>query len=51
MSCRIAAIAATSEPFGKITLFVGATSGGVWKSDANGTVYFGSTDGFLYAID
>src|SRR5437773_8521465 len=31
MSGRIAAIAGTREPSGKITLFVGAASGGVWK--------------------
>jgi photosystem II stability/assembly factor-like uncharacterized protein len=37
MSGRIAAIAATREPSGKITLFVGAASGGVWKSDDSGT--------------
>src|SRR5437762_12935180 len=33
MSGRISAMAATREPSGKITLFVGAASGGVWKSD------------------
>ena len=37
MSGRISAIAATREPSGKITLFVGAASGGVWKSDDGGT--------------
>src|SRR5437899_4006547 len=37
MSGRISAIAATREPSGKITLFVGAASGGVWKSDDSGT--------------
>jgi Sortilin, neurotensin receptor 3, len=37
MSGRISAIAATREPSGKITLFVAAASGGVWKSDDNGT--------------
>jgi photosystem II stability/assembly factor-like uncharacterized protein len=37
MSGRISAIAATKEPSGKITLFVGAASGGVWKSDDGGT--------------
>jgi photosystem II stability/assembly factor-like uncharacterized protein len=37
MSGRISAIAATKEPSGKITLFVGAASGGVWKSDDSGT--------------
>src|SRR6202035_223320 len=37
MSGRISSIAATREPSGKITLFVGAASGGVWKSDDSGT--------------
>ena len=37
MSGRISAMAATREPSGKITLFVGAASGGVWKSDDSGT--------------
>src|SRR2546427_11259059 len=37
MSGRISAIAATREPSGKITLFVGAASGGVWESDDGGT--------------
>src|SRR5437016_13112625 len=37
MSGRISAIAGTHEPSGKITLFVGAASGGVWKSDDGGT--------------
>jgi photosystem II stability/assembly factor-like uncharacterized protein len=39
MSGRISAIAGTREPSGKITLFVGAASGGVWKSDDAGTRY------------
>jgi photosystem II stability/assembly factor-like uncharacterized protein len=39
MSGRISAIAATREPSGKITVFVGAASGGVWKSDDAGTRY------------
>src|SRR2546430_5017654 len=39
MSGTIAAIAGTREPSGKITLFVGAASGGVWKSDDSGTRY------------
>src|SRR6184192_1896321 len=39
MSGRISAMAATREPSGKITLFVGAASGGVWKSDDGGTRY------------
>src|SRR6058998_1444814 len=37
MSGRISAIAATRESSGKITLFVGAASGGIWKSDDSGT--------------
>ena len=39
MSGRISAIAATREASGKITLFVGAASGGVWKSEDGGTRY------------
>jgi photosystem II stability/assembly factor-like uncharacterized protein len=39
MSGRISALAATREPSGKITLFVGAASGGVWKSEDGGTRY------------
>src|SRR5207244_2435228 len=39
MSGRISCIAGAREPSGKITLFVGAASGGVWKSDDNGTRY------------
>jgi len=39
MSGRISAIAASREPSGKITLFVGAASGGVWKSEDGGTQY------------
>src|SRR5438445_3556487 len=39
MSGRISAIAGTKEPSGKITFFVGAASGGVWKSDDGGTRY------------
>src|SRR5438045_7891539 len=37
MSGRISAVAATREPSGKMTLFVGAASGGVWKSEDGGT--------------
>src|SRR6266567_1513517 len=37
MSGRIAAIAGVREPSGKITLYVGSASGGVWKSDDSGT--------------
>src|SRR5438874_4355207 len=39
MSGRISALAGVKEPSGKITLFVGAASGGVWKSDDGGTRY------------
>src|SRR5947209_12625044 len=39
MSGRISALAGKREPSGKITLFVGAASGGVWKSDDAGTRY------------
>ena len=39
MSGRVSAIAGMHEPSGKITLFVGAASGGVWKSDDGGTRY------------
>ena len=39
MSGRISAIAGKREPSGKITLLVGAASGGVWKSDDSGTRY------------
>src|SRR2546423_2032877 len=37
MSGRISAIAGVKEQSGKITLFVGAASGGIWKSDDGGT--------------
>jgi photosystem II stability/assembly factor-like uncharacterized protein len=39
MSGRIAAIAGRHEKDGKITLFVGAASGGVWKSSDGGTSF------------
>jgi photosystem II stability/assembly factor-like uncharacterized protein len=39
MSGRIAAIAATDDPSGQVTLFVGAASGGVWKSTDGGTTF------------
>ncbi|HEX4638496.1 MAG TPA: hypothetical protein VH170_03320 [Chthoniobacterales bacterium] len=39
MSGRISAIAGVHEPSGKVTLFVGAASGGVWKTDDGGTRY------------
>ncbi len=37
MSGRIAALDARQEPDGKVTLFVGSASGGVWKSTDGGT--------------
>ncbi|MBD5633785.1 MAG: sialidase [Candidatus Eremiobacteraeota bacterium] len=39
MSGRIAAIAGRREKDGKVTLFVGAASGGVWKSSDGGTTF------------
>src|SRR5207237_2413958 len=39
MSGRISALAGNKEASGKITLFVGAASGGVWKSEDAGTLY------------
>src|SRR5205823_8760495 len=39
MSGRISCMAGIHEPSGKITLFVGSASGGVWKSDDSGTRY------------
>jgi photosystem II stability/assembly factor-like uncharacterized protein len=39
MSGRIAAIAARHEDDGRTTVFVGAASGGVWKSLDDGTTY------------
>jgi hypothetical protein len=39
MSGRIAAIAGRVEPDGKVTLFVGAASGGIWKSLDGGTTF------------
>ena len=39
MSGRVSAMAANKEPSGKITLFVGAASGGVWKSEDGGTQF------------
>jgi photosystem II stability/assembly factor-like uncharacterized protein len=39
MSGRISAIAGRREKDGKITLFVGAASGGVWKSTDGGTTF------------
>ncbi len=37
MSGRVSSIAAIHEQSGKITIFVGAASGGVWKSEDSGT--------------
>ena len=37
MSGRVSCIAGMREPSGKLTLFVGAASGGVWKSEDGGT--------------
>ncbi|MBD5655900.1 MAG: sialidase, partial [Candidatus Eremiobacteraeota bacterium] len=39
MSGRIAAITGRREKDGKVTLFVGAASGGVWKSTDGGTTF------------
>ncbi|HEY4441945.1 MAG TPA: hypothetical protein VGN14_15915, partial [Candidatus Elarobacter sp.] len=39
MSGRIAALAGRREKDGKVTLFVGAASGGVWKSTDSGTSF------------
>jgi photosystem II stability/assembly factor-like uncharacterized protein len=39
MSGRIAAVAGRPEADGKVTLFVGSASGGVWKSEDGGTTF------------
>jgi photosystem II stability/assembly factor-like uncharacterized protein len=39
MSGRIAAVAANVNPDGKVTLYVGAASGGVWRSLDGGTTF------------
>lgn len=39
MSGRIAALAGYRDPSGKVTLFVGAASGGVWKSTDGATTF------------
>ena len=39
MSGRISALAGSNDPSGKLTLFVGAASGGVWKSMDGGTTF------------
>jgi photosystem II stability/assembly factor-like uncharacterized protein len=39
MSGRIAALAGYNDASGKLTVFVGAASGGVWKSTDGGTIF------------
>ena len=39
MSGRVAALAARQEADGKVTIFVGSASGGVWKSEDGGTTF------------
>jgi photosystem II stability/assembly factor-like uncharacterized protein len=39
MSGRIAALAGYADATGKLTVFVGAASGGVWKSTDSGTIF------------
>jgi photosystem II stability/assembly factor-like uncharacterized protein len=39
MSGRVSAVAGRQEKDGKVTLFVGAASGGVWKSTDGGTTF------------
>ncbi|MEO8440611.1 MAG: sialidase [Spartobacteria bacterium] len=39
MSGRVDSIAATREPSGKLTIYIGAASGGLWKSEDGGTNY------------
>src|SRR6266436_5947047 len=39
MSGRISALAGYTDASGKVTLFVGAASGGVWKSTDGGTTF------------
>lgn len=39
MSGRISALDAINEKNGKVTIYVGAASGGVWKSEDSGTTY------------
>jgi photosystem II stability/assembly factor-like uncharacterized protein len=39
MSGRISALAGYREPSGRVTVFVGAASGGVWKSSDGGTTF------------
>ncbi|MBS0381088.1 MAG: sialidase [Proteobacteria bacterium] len=39
MSGRVSAVSAVREKNGKVTIYVGAASGGVWKSTDNGTTF------------
>jgi photosystem II stability/assembly factor-like uncharacterized protein len=39
MSGRISAIAGAQDPSGRTLLYIGAASGGVWKSEDGGTIY------------
>jgi len=39
MSGRVAAVSAVPEKNGKTTIYIGAASGGVWKSTDNGTTF------------
>ncbi|MDQ6938554.1 MAG: hypothetical protein M3119_00175 [Verrucomicrobiota bacterium] len=39
MSGRVSALAAKRNDDGKVTMFVGAASGGVWKSEDSGTTF------------
>ncbi len=39
MSGRVAAVAGRQEADGKVTLFVGSASGGIWKSEDGGTTF------------
>ncbi len=39
MSGRVDSIAATRAPSGKLTIFIGAATGGLWKSEDSGTNY------------
>ncbi|WHZ18351.1 MAG: Glycosyl hydrolase, BNR repeat precursor [Rhodanobacteraceae bacterium] len=39
MSGRVSAVTAVREKNGKVTIYVGAASGGVWKSTDNGTTF------------
>src|SRR5450631_1649631 len=39
MSGRISAIAGANDPSGRTLVYVGAASGGVWKSEDGGTIF------------